>query len=108
HGRGLGEVGGARPPPLALAPDQHAIESRCRSTGAPCRDLALRAGLDGLQRGATVFGGEPIVPVRWTPDGRSQPHRHDPFLWKASRLDALEWWGEGTPRNSHFGLLGAA
>src|SRR5262249_25286345 len=103
------EAGGARPPFLALAPVQHAIERRCRPTGSPCRDLDLRADLDGPQCGVTVLGGErdPIAPVGWTPDDRSASHSDDSILWKASRLDALEWWGEGTPRNSHVGLLGS-
>ena len=104
------ETGGARPPFLALAPDQHAIESRCRPTGSPCRDLDLRADLDGPQRGATVLGGErdPIAPVGWTPDDCSASHRDDSILSNASRLDALtKWWGEGPPRSSHVGLLGS-
>jgi hypothetical protein len=104
------EAGGARPPFLALAPDQDAIERRCRPTGSPCRDLDLRADLDGPQRGATVLGCErdPIAPVGWTPDDCSASHRDDAILSNASRLDALtKWWGEGTPRNSHVEVLGS-
>ena len=103
------ETGGARPPSLALAPDQHAIERRCRPTGSPCRDLDLRADPDGPQCGATVLGGErdPIAPVGWTPDDCSASHRDDSILSNASRFDALEWSGEGPPRSSHVGLLGS-
>src|SRR5262245_5711799 len=65
--------------------------------------------LDGPQCSATVLGGrrDRIGPVGWTPDDRSPSHRDDSILWKASRLDALEWLGEGTPPNSHVGLLGS-
>src|SRR5262249_42228935 len=103
------EAGGARPPFLALAHDQHALESRCRPTGSPCRGLDLRPDPDGPECGATVLGGERdhIAPVGWTPDDCSTSHGDDSILSNASRLDALEWWGEGPPRNSHVELLGS-